>query len=109
MAPAINNPSQGEERKSQWIAAVDTLLNQMEAWSVSQGWAVARETKLIHERNSGDYQVPLLRVRLSGGEIHVNPIGFNVIGADGRIDIEAFPSLNRVKLISRQGRWEIYT
>jgi hypothetical protein len=41
--------------------------------------------------------------------IHVIPVAQHVVGADGRIDIEAFPALNRVKLIGRGEQWVIYT
>lgn len=68
-----------------------------------------REDKPVRERLLGDYTVPLLRIMLPRGELHLNPIALDVIGADGRVDLEAFPTLSRVKLIGENGGWKIMT
>ena len=91
------------------MARVESLINQISEWAAAEDWATARTERTLKERPFGEYQVPVLRVRLPIGEIHIIPVGLQVIGADGRIDIEAFPSLNRVKLIGRGDQWEIYT
>ncbi len=109
MTQAINDPIHWENRRLQWVARVDALINQVNEWATAQGWATARTTRSVNERLLGQYTVPVLRVRLPGGEIHVIPVGLNVVGADGRIDIEAFPTLNRVKLVGRENEWQIYT
>jgi hypothetical protein len=108
MTQTISDPLQ-ENRRRQWIERVEALINQVDGWATAQGWATARTTKNVTERLLGEYMIPLLRVRLPGGEVHVIPVGLHVIGADGRIDIEAFPTLNRVKLIGRDKEWQIYT
>lgn len=109
MTQALNNPSQSDQRRNDWIARVETVINQVEQWAAVEGWATARSERTITERGLGQYTVPLLRVRLPLGEVHVIPVARNVIGADGRVDIEAFPALKRVIMIGRDRRWEIYT
>lgn len=109
MTQALNNASQIEQRRSEWIARVNAVINQVEQWAAAEGWATARSERTITERGLGQYTVPLLRVRLPLGEVHVIPVALNVIGAEGRIDIEAFPTTDRVKLIGRGGDWEIYS
>jgi hypothetical protein len=104
-----NDPAELESRRRQWLARIETVINQIETWAIAQGWATARSDRSIEERPLGTYTVPVLRVRLPSGEVHVIPVALQIINADGRIDIEAFPSLNRVKLIGRGDRWEIYT
>ena len=43
--------------------------------------------------------------------LYVTPVGLHIIGADGRVDVEAWPSLNRVKLIGvgKPPQWRIMT
>jgi hypothetical protein len=53
--------------------------------------------------------VPELSVRLGGGHLIVEPIGRNIIGADGRVDITSFPSLNRMLLVRVDDKWVIKT
>lgn len=109
MVKAEREPRRNENRRRQWVARVEALIAQIEKWAEAEDWAVARQTKTIHERLIGDYSVPVLRVRLPGGEVHVNPVGLHVIGADGRVDLEAFPTLNRIKLIGANKSWQIIT
>jgi hypothetical protein len=109
MTQAINDPVHSENRRRQWVARVETLIDQISQWATAEGWAIARTERSVNERSLGQYQVPLLRVRLPSGELHFIPVGLNVIGAEGRVDIEAFPALNRVKLIGHDHQWEIYT
>jgi hypothetical protein len=36
-------------------------------------------------------------------------VGLHIVGGDGRVDIEGYPTLNRVKLIGVPGGWTIMT
>jgi hypothetical protein len=105
----LNDPAVLEQRRQWWMARVESEIKQIEVWAKGQGWATARTERTVMERPLGEYTVPVLRVRLPVGEVHVIPVGLQVMGADGRIDIEAFPTLNRVKLIGRGNQWVIYT
>ncbi len=109
MSQLAADPNSLEQRRNQWVERCESLVKQIETWATQKGLATSRETRSVTERTVGSYQVPLLRVRFPMGEVHVIPVGLNVIGADGRIDIEAFPTLNRVKLVGREAGWEIYT
>jgi hypothetical protein len=109
MAQAINDPLHWAGRRQQWVARVEALVNEIDQWARSQGWTVIRGRKPIQESVIGTYDVPILEARLAGGQIFVNPIGLNVIGAEGRVDIEAIPTLNRVKLIVRDDQWQVFT
>jgi hypothetical protein len=95
----------------EWLSLVSGLVDQVEAWALEENWSIHRYTKRLDEENEvGPYDAPALRVRLPEGEVHVNPIARNVYGhADGRVDLEAWPSLNRVRLVRRKGEWEIIT
>ena len=92
-----------------WIARVGQLVNQIDGWSLAENWATERHEKSITERLLGTYVVPELIVRLGGGELMVNPIALHIAGGNGRVDLEAIPTLSRVKLIGVPGGWQIWT
>ena len=109
MTQAIDNPAHWQHRRQEWIARIRGLVTEIAAWSEAEGWQVEQGQKTLREKFLGDYEVPTLLVRLPGGELSVNPIGLRVIGADGRIDLEAYPTLNRVKLAGAAQGWQIIT
>jgi hypothetical protein len=109
MTQALNPSAPEREKLDQWITSVTELVDQVETWARRQDWAVAKDRKRLTERRFGSYEVPVLRVRLIGGELHLLPVGLDIVGADGRVDLESFPTLNRVKLIKRGKKWEIIT
>ena len=97
------------ERRREWIQRVTALVDQVQQWATAEGWLVHRTEKQLHERLIGDYSVPTLQIRAPGGELFLKPIAFHIVGADGRVDLEAWPTLNRVKLVGRDGNWQIVT
>lgn len=100
---------QSHERRQEWISRVRALAEQIVEWSTGAGWRVEREEKTVQEELLGRYDVPVLHIHLPGGELVLNPIGLDVIGANGRVDLEAFPTLARVKLIGSPEGWRIMT
>jgi hypothetical protein len=96
-------------RKAEWLGWVDELVAEIERWSGEHGWPTHRDNKQISEQVVGTYTVPTLRVRTPNGEIHIKPIALHVVGAEGRVDIEAWPTLNRVKLVRSGLQWVIIT
>jgi hypothetical protein len=98
-----------QQSRDAWIGRVSALVDEVAAWCQAEGWAVEREEKIIREQALGQYMVPSLRITVAGGELSVNPIGLQVVGADGRVDLEAFPTLSRVKLVGDPSGWKIMT
>ncbi len=98
-----------DSQRDEWLAHVQHLMDQLEVWSTSIGWSHDRSEKVINEQLLGTYSAPTLRIRTPAGEVRADPIARSIIGADGRVDLEAWPSLNRVKLVRRDGQWTIIT
>ena len=96
-------------RREAWITRVRALADQIKGWSQSQGWSVEGELKTVHEDLLGEYSISALRITTPIGTLHFNPIALHVAGADGRIDLEAFPTLSRVKLLGANGGWKVMT
>lgn len=85
------------------------LMDEIESWARKEKWSVVRTEKRLDEERIGEYTVPALHLRSPGGELYVTPIALDVLGTEGRVDVEAWPSLNRVRLISQPGGWKILT
>lgn len=98
------------KRRDEWLALVENLLGEISQWALSQDWSIHRDHKEIREDPIGLYSAPTLRIRLPGGEIHVEPVALRIVGAKGgRVDIESWPSLNRVMLIREGENWRVLT
>ena len=78
-------------------------------WAAEQGWLVADLPCEISERLLGKYVAPGLRIRTPSGDLLVEPVARHVIGADGRVDLTAWPSLNRVRLVGHEQGWKVFT
>ena len=99
-----------ESIRKRWLKWIEGVLNDVTKWSDDEGWSIARGQKAIEEESLGTYSAPTVRIRMPGGdEIHVEPVAWELIGAHGRINIEAWPALNRVRLMRRGNDWQIIT
>jgi hypothetical protein len=109
MTQTVNNSAHREQRRLAWIARIEELIAEIASWSQAEGWQVERHEKTLREAAFGEYQAPCLQIHLPGGELSVNPIALQAVGADGRVDLEAFPTLSRVKLVGSPEGWKIIT
>jgi len=109
MAEALKDSAHWQQRRQDWIIRVAALVAEIAQWARAEGWTFEQQTKVLREKNIGEYEVPSLVIHLQGGEIEVNPIALHTIGANGRVDIEAFPTLSRVKLLGVPDGWMIMT
>lgn len=101
-------PARLKQRREDWIARVLALADQVTRWSAGEKWSVERHEKTITEDLLGTYALPELSIRLKQGEILLVPVGLHVVGGNGRVDLEAIPTLARVKLIGIDHGWELY-
>jgi hypothetical protein len=80
-----------EAHKERWLQAVDGLYAQVEGWlgEYIQALAVVcqREPRRLAEDGIGQYEVQALRIRCQGIDVALEPIGANIIGAFGRVDL----------------------
>ena len=96
--------------REEWSAVIEHLMSKIEKWAREEDWQVARLAKReITESALGTYSVSDLRIRTASGVLNVEVVARNVIGADGRVDLVAFPSLDRFMLIRTGGKWVIET
>lgn len=96
--------------RQDWLQAVDQRIHEVQEWAHAAGWKVTRSVKDMIEASTGPYSVPTLEIDTGDGTVTFEPIGRDVIGATGRIDLSAWPSLYRVMLVRRQdGSWVVRT
>lgn len=101
--------SNWDKKRDDWISLVSNLCSEVKQWSKAKRWTVLEDKKDVTEEHLGTYQLPTLTIVAPKGRIHVDPIGVNVVGADGRIDLLSYPSLNRLLLVRKGADWSLYT
>lgn len=95
--------------RDEWIACVKALHSDIRKWAKTKRWPVDEEEKEVAEELTGPYPIPLLKVKTTGGILYVDPVARDVLGADGRVDIYSWPSLQRLLLIRQHGQWTLQT
>jgi len=98
-----------EKKKKNWIHSVHTVFNDIKNWCSEKNWKFVETQIFITEECVGSYPVPELRVTTNKGDINLEPVGMNIVGAQGRIDISSWPSLNRMLLIWLEDKWSLNT
>ena len=98
-----------DTKRENWIQLVKDLTKKIKKWAKSEEWVVSDQQKNISELHLGQYKIPTLLIQTPNGTIQIDPIGCNIVGAEGRVDILSFPSLNRIILIRIENKWQVKT
>ncbi len=97
-----------EQVRDEWVAAVDKLLQDAEAWSKKQDWATRRDPKTVNEEEIGEYTVPRLLIHSIDGRLLLDPLTpFAGGGARGVVEFCVMPSYDWVRIIRDQDGWKI--
>lgn len=96
-------------KRQAWVRLINDLCRTIKRWADNQGWSVSEEQKTIEEEHMGRYTVPSLTIQTPSARIYIDPVGRNIIGAEGRVDIFSFPTLNRMLLVRISGKWRLKT
>jgi hypothetical protein len=105
----------GEARRDEWVAAVEQVISDAEAWATEQHWFVHRSPKTLTEDDTGSYEVPTLLIQAPAGRFTLEPMGRYIIGAteDGRyivgargeIEWSIYPSYESVPIVRGDAGW----
>jgi hypothetical protein len=107
--PRSSTVSVSTRDRAQWLALVDQLVGEVEAWAKARNWAVHRDQKVSRESRLGEYIVPVLSILAPAGRIQIDPVARYIAGGDGRIDLLSWPSLTRMLLIRAGDQWVLKT
>ena len=99
----------GDAQRDEWIAAVEQVVSDAEAWATEQHWFVHRGPKTITEPALGSYEVPTLLIQAPAGRFVIDPIARFVIGALGEIDFCVHPSYYYVMIVRTESGWQVET
>jgi hypothetical protein len=94
-----------EEQRDEWVAAVEQIMSDAEAWATEQHWSVHRGPKTITEGRLGTYEVPALLIQAPAGRFVLDPIARFVGGASGKIEFRVFPSYESVMIVRTDAGW----
>ena len=94
------------QSRSNWERNTMLLADDVQAWAApeaaARGWHVERaEKELAEEVVGGAYRVPVVTVHAPQGRLILEPVARGVLGAQGRVDLYAWPSLFRVMLLHK--------
>jgi hypothetical protein len=98
-----------EAERDEWVAAVERLIDEAEAWAREQPWFVHRDRKTITEDTIGSYEVSVLMIRTSQAGLILDPIARYIMGASGLIDFCVFPSYEYVRVLRTEVGWQFAT
>lgn len=94
-----------EAKRDEWVAAIEGLFAEVEAWARKEEWLVQRTRKTVDEDRLGSYEVPVLTLQTPTGPVILDPIARYIIGAEGRVDLCAFPSFESAIIVRTDGHW----
>jgi hypothetical protein len=76
------------DRIREYLERLQNLYDNIRLWSQKQGIEATEEETSLVEKNLGTYTAPALKITHSSSFIaYMKPIGTNIIGASGRVDI----------------------
>jgi hypothetical protein len=110
--PANSSPSPAAAAFAAWQHKVTKLTDDIKSWARQEQWPVREQQQVVSGDGVPPYPVTILRLELPEGEVILEPVSMNVPGWHGRIDLYAWPSLNRVRLLASNGdaaEWVVYT
>ena len=106
---SLSKEQMAQERE-EWLHSITALMTQVKTWANAQGWDRDDSDTEIHENPIGSYTLPVLTIATPWGRVVIEPVARFVIGAKGRVDLYAWPTLNRVILLrNRNNEWVIRT
>jgi len=97
-----------DKEKKEWVKNIENLNKNIKEWVALLGEDLVTlyvEKVKIKEDPIGEYETEFLRLKIPNGEVLIQPIGRNIIGAKGRADIVY--SSKRVTLICTDAGWKI--
>lgn len=98
------------KEKKEWLKAVDTFYSNITVWlrpltdKPNSSLKISFETMVISEEELGDYEIKKLNIVIKGHRVVLEPIGTNIIGAKGRIDMVGTYGTVRFLLVDKNLR-----
>lgn len=96
-------------KREAWIKAVNALyktIGQEYLSAAKNDVEITQKDAVVTEQNAGEYHIPQLVLQVGDEQVLFSPVGVNVVGAQGRIDVEG--DRGTATLIWREdGSWNL--
>jgi hypothetical protein len=102
-------------RRTEWVEAVTALADDVAKWASDHAarfnWSVeCHDERLSEVFTGGEYTVPVVEMRVDVDKLVLEPIARRTLGAEGRVDLYAWPRHYRVMLLhQKDGSWIVRT
>jgi hypothetical protein len=106
MTSALEMPKRNLKAAAEWRRALAQVAADVERWALEENWSFHRESKKFNEKLTGPYVAPVLKVKSALGEIWLEPVARDIVGAEGRINITSWPAHNQAAMIRVAGKWK---
>lgn len=97
------------KEREDWLSLLQNLFKEIKSWAEEENWSIHEDRTTIREKEIGEYDAPFLVIVAGTTRIHVEPVGREIVGAEGRVDISAFPTMNRMVLVRTKSKWVLKT
>lgn len=98
-----------QTRRDEWIAGVDRMIGEAEAWSRNQGWRTERQIRTIEDDPAGRYEVPQLWINPGRGRtVFLDPTSRFLPGGKGIVDLYLWPEFDGVMIPWTDSGWHVH-
>lgn len=91
-----------DARRAEWLHELESLYSKVSGWLdefAADGVTYDDQTIVLDEEHLGRYHAPALRISCRGTDVWMEPVGANIIGARGRVDLKGFGGAARLLLV----------
>ena len=90
-----------DNRRNEWLEKLESLYGTVERYlgAYKPEVEISRRNVVLVEDYLGKYEAPSLMVNVLGQSITLEPIGTNVLGAEGRVDMTSSKGTVRLLLV----------
>ena len=95
--------------REQFQQRVDALVEQVRAWAESHEWVTKEYPKKLRDAEQHVYEVPSLFLQKGPTRVLLDPVAYDVPGADGVVDLYLMPTYDDMaSLYLENGQWTMH-
>ncbi|MDR3197933.1 MAG: hypothetical protein LBU34_08715 [Planctomycetaceae bacterium] len=93
-------------RKNKYLDKVKRLYEQVRSYlqEFSDTVQLSEETITVNEKYIGDYEATILKIEILGKQASLVPVGTNIVGTPGRVDLKSYLETKRIILVDQNAK-----
>jgi hypothetical protein len=97
------------EGRDKWRGRLDDLVGKVRAWVEPEHWVTKPYPKKMRDTDGTVFEVPSLFIQKGPTRLLLDPIAYDVPGAEGVVDLYLMPTYDdTASLYLVDGRWQIH-